>query len=133
MDTRKRKVIRKIATAKNPETVRVRGRYAYVASEPASAGSPGSPPPPDDEANLPAKLIVIDMVTKELVHTVDLGTKEAEAIEFSGDGGRLLVAHDEDQVPYSVLGLPDLTPCPPDWDTSHFSRMGQTGSSAFPL
>ncbi|HJV93882.1 MAG TPA: cytochrome D1 domain-containing protein, partial [Azonexus sp.] len=67
IDTATGKVVKHIPIGKNPEFVRVKGDKAYISYEPSSKGGP--PPKPgaapakedDDEANVPAKISVVDL------------------------------------------------------------------------
>ncbi|MFN0040878.1 MAG: beta-propeller fold lactonase family protein [Burkholderiales bacterium] len=99
IDTASRKVIKHIPIGKNPEFVRVHGKYAYVSFEPSSKGRPPSAADETDEDNdndrVPAEIAVIDTETWRLKRSIQSGP-ETEGIEFSKDGKQLLVTNEGD-------------------------------------
>jgi YVTN family beta-propeller protein len=99
IDAATRKVVKHVAIGKNPEFVRVNGKYAYVSFEPSSKGKPPSTAVADDDDNdndrVPAEIAVIDTATWKVTRTIKSGP-ETEGIEFSKDGKLLLVTNEGD-------------------------------------
>lgn len=100
IDTATRKVVKHVPVGKNPEFVRVNGKYAYVSFEPSSKGGPpGSAVRADDDDDdgdkVPAEIAVIDTTTWEVTRSIKSGP-ETEGIEFSKDGKLLLVTNEGD-------------------------------------
>lgn len=116
IDTRSGKTVRRVKIGKNPEFVRVFGRFAYVTHEPGESGPPpskGAGKPQggpgtaakeagkggaddDDDANKPlAQIALLDLKTFKVVHTVVSG-HETEGVEFSRDGKLMLVTNEGD-------------------------------------
>lgn len=99
IDTSARKVIKHIEIGKNPEFVRVNGKYAYVSFEPSSKGKPPSAAvadeDDDDNDRVPAEIAVIDTATWKVIRNIKSGP-ETEGIEFSKDGRYLLVTNEGD-------------------------------------
>jgi YVTN family beta-propeller protein len=101
IDTSTRKVVKHVAIGKNPEFVRVNGKYAYVSFEPSSKGKPPSASVADDDDNenandrVPAEIAVIDTATWKVTRTIKSGP-ETEGIEFSKDSKLLLVTNEGD-------------------------------------
>lgn len=100
VDTGTRKEVKRIPVGRNVEFMRIApdGSLAFVTYEPSSEGGPpGKRPSPqkegDDEA--PAEVAVIDVRQWEVVGRIK-AARETEAIEFSPDGKRLLVANEGD-------------------------------------
>lgn len=99
------KVVTRIAIGKNPEFVRVRGDQAFVSFEPASAGGP--PPKPGskeatelkqkraDDKEEPARIAIVDLKAGKKIAEIT-GGMETEGIEFSADGGRIIVTNEDD-------------------------------------
>lgn len=101
IDTITRKVIKHLAVGKNPEFVRVHGKYAYVSFEPSSKGKPPAAAMADDDDGdsdsdrVPAEIAVIDTGTWQVQRSIQSGP-ETEGIEFSRDGKLLLVTNEGD-------------------------------------
>lgn len=98
IDTRTGKVVHRVKIGKNPEYVRVHGRYAYVTYEPGEVGGPPSKAGPgdDDDANKPpAEIAMVDMKTWRVIRSVTSG-HETEGVEFSPDGKTMLVTNEGD-------------------------------------
>jgi YVTN family beta-propeller protein len=100
VDTGTRKEVKRIPVGRNVEFMRMSpdGRRAFVTYEPSSEGGPPgknapSHKPDDDEA--PAEVAVIDVGQWAVVGRIR-AARETEAIEFSPDGKRLLVANEGD-------------------------------------
>lgn len=105
VDLATRKVVRRIPIGKNPEFVRVRGDQAFVSFEPASAGGP--PPKPGskeavelqqkraDDKEQPARIAIVDLTAGRKIAEIT-GGMETEGIEFSADGGKIIVTNEDD-------------------------------------
>jgi YVTN family beta-propeller protein len=105
IDTATNEVIKQIPVGKNPEFVRVRGKFAFVSYEPSAKGGP--PPAPgsaaakeaekeaeDDDAE-PARIGIIDLKLGKKVREI-VGGPETEGIEFSKDGKQLVITNEAD-------------------------------------
>lgn len=105
IDTATNEVVKQIPVGKNPEFVRVRGKFAFVSYEPSAKGGP--PPAPgsaaakeaekeaeDDDAE-PARIGIIDLKLGKKVREI-IGGPETEGIEFSKDGSQLVITNEAD-------------------------------------
>ncbi len=105
VDLQTRRVIKRIAIGKNPEFVRVRGDQAFVSFEPASEGGPPPKPGSKEAAELkqkraddkeePARIAVVDLKAGRKTAEI-IGGMETEGIEFSADGGKIIVTNEDD-------------------------------------
>ncbi|HEY0905688.1 MAG TPA: cytochrome D1 domain-containing protein [Methylophilus sp.] len=101
VDTATRQVVKQIPVGKNPEFVRVKGRYAYVSYEPSAKGGP--PPKPgaapveedDDDDKEPARIGIVDLKLGKKVREI-IGGPETEGVEFSKDGKLLVITNEAD-------------------------------------
>ena len=99
VDTATGNTIRRVAVGKNAEFVRIGpdGRHAYVTYEPSSSGKPtakGDQGAKDADA-VPAEIAVIDL-SRLAVSARLPASLETEGMEFSPDGGKLVVANEGD-------------------------------------
>lgn len=109
VDTGTRKEIKRIAVGRNVEFMRISpdGRRAFVTYEPSSEGGPpgkNQPAEKDDTNDAPAEVAIIDLGHWAVVGRIK-AARETEAIEFSPDGKRLLVANEGD----NTVGVYDLS------------------------
>lgn len=96
-------IIQQINVGKNPEFVRVRGKYAFISSEPSAKGGP--PPKPgskeaeeeddDDDDKTPARIAIVDLDKGEKIKDI-VGGPETEGIEFSADGTEIIITNEAD-------------------------------------
>ena len=105
IDTATNEVIKQIPVGKNPEFVRIRGRYAFVSYEPSSVGGP--PPAAgseaamkaekedDDEVKEPARIGIIDLKQGKKIREI-IGGPETEGVEFSKNGKLLIITNEAD-------------------------------------
>jgi YVTN family beta-propeller protein len=100
IDTATRQVIKQVEVGKNPEFVRIYGKYAFISTEPSSKGGP--PPKPgqevkeeDDDAKVPARIAVVDLKKGKKVREI-VGGPETEGIEFSKDGKKIIITNEAD-------------------------------------
>ncbi len=105
VDLQTGKIVSRIPIGKNPEFVRVRGYQAFVSFEPAAEGGP--PPKPGskeaadlkkkraDEKKEPARIAVVDLKSARKTSEIT-GGMETEGIEFSADGGKIIVTNEDD-------------------------------------
>lgn len=100
VDTGTRKEIKRIPVGRNVEFMRISldGRRAFVTYEPSSEGGPSGKNPAaekEDKDEAPAEVAIIDLSQWAVVGRIK-AARETEAIEFSPDGQRLLVANEGD-------------------------------------
>lgn len=112
VDTATRKEVKRIPVGKNVEFMRILpgGGKAFVAYEPSSKGGPANAGnDDDDDANrVPAEVAVIDLKRWQVVGRMK-ASPETEAIEFSPDQKRLIVANEGDNT-VAVYDLATLKP-----------------------